>query len=119
MKTIRGKVMTSDGLKTKLNPDSMVRVGVWAIDVEDEVKTLASVYPRGVTDLPFEFTIDVDESELKSLQINSICIDVSVETRGAVDFKPIGPTQIAQQLDDGSILLKDNVDVIVAPLKRL
>ena len=118
MKTIRGRVVC-EGAEGCINPKAVVRVGVWAIDTEDEVKTLASVYPPGVTQFPFDFSIDVDEAELGKVLINSISVDVSVETEGRVDYKVKAPYTIAEQTNDGSVRIKDSLDIVVSPLKRL
>lgn len=119
--TIRGRVTTRDGAeRTKLHDEAVVRVAVWGVDTEDETKTVASVYPKGVRELPFEFAIDVDNDQLRGLHVASISLDVRVETRGTVDFKMSTPRTIAQQqLDDGSLRIDERVDVVLDPFKRV
>lgn len=118
MKTLRGKVVCLNE-NCHINPDAVVRISVWGVDTEDEVKTVASVYPTGIKEFPFEFSIDVDESLLSNLLINSICLDVTIETRGAVDFKPSDANTIAHQQNDGSVRITDFVNVALAPFRRI
>lgn len=118
MKTIQGKVSCTSE-KCQINANATVRVAVWGVDTEDEVKTVASVYPTGITEFPFSFSIDIDENELNSLLINSISINVSIETKGTIDYKSKETYVIAEQLSDGSVRIKDFVDIELSPFKRL